>query len=70
MNLIADETQQLQELDEQERSAWTSYRDRLRDLSGDAYDQVEDECWQELQRELRRVTRRRRTVEAGAAASV
>jgi isocitrate dehydrogenase kinase/phosphatase len=67
---MADVTQKLRELEEQELSAWTAYRERLRELTGEAYERAEDECWQELQRELRRVSRRRRLLDAGATASV
>ena len=52
MTAMADVTQKLRELEAQELSAWTTYRERLRDLTGEAYERAEDECWQELQREL------------------
>jgi hypothetical protein len=64
---MTDVTQKLRELEEQELSAWTTYRERLRELSGEAYERAEDECWQELQRELRRVSRRRRLLDPGPA---
>jgi len=70
VSVMASTAQKLQQLDEQELSAWTTYRDRLLDLTGQAYERAEDDCWQELQRELRRVARRRRLLEAGAPASV
>jgi hypothetical protein len=70
MTAMTDVTQKLRELEEQELSAWTTYRERLRDLTGEAYERAEDECWQELQRELRRVSRRRRLLETSATASV
>jgi hypothetical protein len=36
-----------------------TYNDRLRDLAGDEYERVENDSWTELQRELRRLERRR-----------
>jgi hypothetical protein len=36
-----------------------SYNDRLRDLDGEEYERVETDSWSELQRELRRLERRR-----------
>ena len=44
--------QQAQELDERSRDAWQRYADRLRDLSGPAYEQAERESWDELQADL------------------
>lgn len=67
MTAMADVTQKLRELEEQELCAWTTYRERLRDLTGEAYQRAEDECWQELQRELRRVSRRRRLLDSDPA---
>jgi hypothetical protein len=49
----------LRELDEGTRRAWMSYNARLRDLAGDEYERVENDSWTELQRELRRLERRR-----------
>jgi hypothetical protein len=49
----------LRELDEGTRRAWMSYNARLRDLAGDEYERVESDSWTELQRELRRLERRR-----------
>ena len=36
-----------------------TYNERLRDLAGDEYEQIESDSWTELQRELRRLERRR-----------
>jgi hypothetical protein len=36
-----------------------TYSDRLRDLDGEEYERVENDSWTELQRELRRLERRR-----------
>jgi hypothetical protein len=57
----------LRELDDGERQAWQVYVDRLRDLSGEEYERVEAESWDELRRELRRLERRRKTLTANTA---
>lgn len=62
MTTIAIDAERLRELDAGEQEAWKAYRDSLRDLSGDEYDRVEAESWDELQRELRRLARRRKTL--------
>ncbi len=49
----------LRELDEEFRNAWEHYSERLRELTGDEYERVETESWDELQSELQRVERRR-----------
>jgi hypothetical protein len=49
----------LRELDEGTRRAWMTYNERLRDLAGDEYERIESDSWTELQRELRRLERRR-----------
>jgi hypothetical protein len=36
-----------------------TYNERLRDLDGDEYERIESDSWTELQRELRRLERRR-----------
>jgi hypothetical protein len=60
---IAPDTEKLRELDDQERRAWSAYSERLRDLSGSDYELAEPDRWEELQRELRGVHRRRRSLE-------
>jgi hypothetical protein len=60
---IAPDTDKLRELDDQERRAWSAYSERLRDLSGSDYELAEPDRWEELQRELRGVHRRRRLLE-------
>lgn len=62
MALIAHDAEKLRELDNDTRRAWAAYSERLRELNGDEYERVEDESWQELQRTLRSVERRRRTL--------
>lgn len=52
----------LRELDDGERQAWKAYSRRLRDLTGVEYERAESESWAELQRELRQLARRRRTL--------
>jgi hypothetical protein len=57
---IAPDAELLHELAAEERHAWNAYRDRTRDLSGEAYELAERESWTVLQSELRRLERRRR----------
>ena len=45
-------------LDEGTRRAWATYRDSLRDLDGDAYDEAERRSWERLQRDLERIEER------------
>jgi hypothetical protein len=59
---IVHDADKLRELDDGERQAWQAYSDQLRDLSGEEYERVEPESWVELQRELRRLERRRKTL--------
>jgi hypothetical protein len=54
--------EQLRELDDGTRRAWTAYSERLRDLDGDEYERAESESWTKLQTELRRLERRRATL--------
>jgi hypothetical protein len=62
MTAIVRDTDRLREIDEGKRQAWQAYSDRLRDLAGEEYDHAESESWDELQRELRRLERRRKTL--------
>jgi hypothetical protein len=55
----APDLDKLRELDEGTRRAWMTYNERLRDLAGDEYERIEGDSWTELQRELRRLERRR-----------
>lgn len=52
---VAPEFEHLQELDAETRQAWSAYVERLRELSGAEYERIEDESWDELQTELRRL---------------
>lgn len=57
---IAHDDEKLRELDADTRRAWSTYSERLRELSGEEYELAEGESWVELQTELRRLERRRR----------
>jgi hypothetical protein len=59
----APDTERLRELDARTRRAWAAYSRRLRDLSGQEYERVEGESWDELQAELQRLDRRRRALQ-------
>jgi hypothetical protein len=48
-----DEPHSLEELDEREQRAWTTYKDSLRDLTGKDYEDAEHRSWDRLQRKLR-----------------
>jgi hypothetical protein len=63
---FAPDTNKLRELDQGTQRAWTTYRERLRDLNGDEYERAERECWDQLQAELRRLERRRRALHRAA----
>ena len=45
MTTIAHDADKLRELDADTRRAWSAYSDRLRELSGEEYEQAEDESW-------------------------
>ncbi len=63
MTAIAhNSTDKLRELDDDTRRAWTAYSEQIRDLTGDEYERAEHESWTKLQTELRRVERRRQTL--------
>jgi hypothetical protein len=59
---IAYRTDKLRELEDDERRAWISYREALRELTGEDYERAEHESWEQLQGELRRLERCRRTL--------
>ena len=50
-----DTARLLAELDARTRVAWTSYRDALTTLDGEAYDAAEAAEWEQLQATLREV---------------
>ena len=66
MTAIAPDAQELRELDLGTRRAWRAYSDRLRGLRGDEYERAEQEAWAELQGELRRLDRRRQSLNSTA----
>ncbi len=66
MSTIACRTDKLRQLENDERQAWSSYREALRELGGEEYEHAEDESWQQLQRKLRSVERERRTLAPAA----
>ena len=59
---VAPEVEQLQELDAETRLAWSAYSERLREVSGDEYERLEPEFWDELQAELRRLESERESL--------
>jgi hypothetical protein len=67
MTATAHDTERLRELEADTRHAWSTYSDRLRELSGEEYERVESESWTELQSELQRLEREREELTAGAA---
>jgi hypothetical protein len=60
---IAADDDKLRELEADTRRAWGDYSQRVRDLSGDEYERAEHESWEQLQRELRALERRRRSLD-------
>ena len=66
MTAFAPDIDKLRELDDGTRRAWTEYKERLRELSGVEYERTEAEAWDILQAELRRLERRRRTLQRTA----
>jgi hypothetical protein len=59
---IAPDSEKLRELDDDTRRAWNAYSEGLRELSGEEYELAERESWAKLQSELRRLDRRRRSL--------
>lgn len=66
MTTIAHDADKLRELEADTRHAWSAYSERLRELSGEEYELAEGESWAELQSELERLERRRRTLDPSA----
>jgi hypothetical protein len=67
MTATAPDMDRLLELDADTRHAWSTYSDRLRELTGKEYERVETESWTELQSELQRLEHEREELTAGAA---
>jgi hypothetical protein len=63
---IAPDAEELRQLNAGTRRAWRAYSERLRDLHGDEYERTEQEAWAELQGELRRLDRRRQSLNSTA----
>lgn len=59
---IAPDSDKLRELDDDTRRAWNAYSDRIRELTGQDYEHAERDSWTKLQSELRRVERRRQSL--------
>jgi hypothetical protein len=59
---IASDSEKLRELDNDTRRAWNAYSESLREFTGEEYEQAEHESWDKLQSELRRLERRRQTL--------
>ena len=66
MTTIALDADQLRQLEEDTRHAWTAYSDRLRDVPAEEYEVAESASWDQLQVELRRLEQRRRALERSA----
>jgi hypothetical protein len=62
---IAANNDELRELDADTRRAWGEYSDRVRDLTGEDYERAEHDSWEQLQKELDVLERRRASL-AGA----
>ena len=63
----ASDIERLRELEADTRQAWSHYSGQLRELTGEEYERVESESWTELQAELRRLERRRDSLDPAAA---
>ena len=62
LTAVAHDAEKARELDADTRRAWSAYSEQLRELVGDEYERAEQESWTKLQTELRRLERRRRTL--------
>ena len=67
MTTVAPDTDQLKALEEDKVRAWKAYRERLDQLTGEAYERAERDSWKVLQTELRRLERRRSLLSVPAA---
>jgi hypothetical protein len=59
LTAVAPDIEELRELDDDTRQAWSNYSEGLRELTGAEYERVESEAWDELQAELHRLELRR-----------
>jgi hypothetical protein len=62
---IAYTTDKLRELDDDTKRAWSTYSERIHELTGEEYERAEHESWEELQEELQGLERRRRSLVEG-----
>jgi len=62
MPAVAPDAENAREFDADTQRAWNAYRERLRELTGEEYELAEQESWSQLQSDLRRLERRRRTL--------
>lgn len=62
MTVVAHNADAVREIDADTQRAWSAYSEGLRDLGGEEYERAEEESWSKLQGELRRLERRRRTL--------
>ena len=60
VHAVASQSEKLRELDLGTSQAWQLYSERLNGLAGQEYERAEAECWDQLQRELRRIERKRK----------
>jgi hypothetical protein len=56
------QARQLKELDERKARAWGAYRDSIRELTGQDYDDAERRSWDRLQRKLKELEDQRAEV--------
>jgi hypothetical protein len=54
------EEQQITELDERQKLAWSSYSESLKGLTGEAYEEAETKSWNRLQVKLKDLDVRRK----------
>lgn len=62
MTPVVPDAELLEELDAETRLAWSAYIERVRELTGEEYERIEPESWNELQTELRRLDGERKSL--------
>jgi hypothetical protein len=62
LTAVAPNADKAQDIEADTQRAWKAYSERTRGLTGDDYERAEQESWATLQGELRRLERRRRTL--------
>jgi hypothetical protein len=63
------QARKLKELDERTTRAWGAYRDSVRELEGQEYDDAEQRSWDRLQRKLKELSDERAEVVGDAPAA-